>query len=76
MFNVGDLVKLNYSKHIGIVIEKSDWAGAVARPGAFEDPKAIGLAQSQDLALSKTQIILIALNGQLVNRLLGKNLNV
>jgi hypothetical protein len=24
MFNVGDLVKLNYSKHIGIVIDKSD----------------------------------------------------
>lgn len=38
LFNVGDLVQLNYSKHIGIVIEKSDWVGAVARPGAFEDP--------------------------------------
>jgi hypothetical protein len=24
MFNVGDLVQLNYSKHIGIVIESSD----------------------------------------------------
>ena len=24
MFNIGDLVKLNYSKHIGIVIESSD----------------------------------------------------
>ena len=24
LFNVGDLVQLNYSKHIGIVIESSD----------------------------------------------------
>ena len=38
LFNVGDLVQLNYSEHIGIVIEKSDWVGAGARPGAFEDP--------------------------------------
>jgi len=26
MFNVGDLVQLNYSEHIGIVIDKSDRA--------------------------------------------------
>ena len=36
MFNIGDLVQLNYSEHLGIVIEKSDWIGADARPGAFE----------------------------------------
>ena len=24
-FNVGDLVQLNYSEHIGMVIEKTDW---------------------------------------------------
>ena len=24
-FNIGDLVKLNYSKHIGIVLTKSNW---------------------------------------------------
>ena len=45
MFNIGDLVQLNYSEHLGIVIEKSDWAGANhanparnAIPGSFENP--------------------------------------
>jgi hypothetical protein len=38
IFNIGDLVQLNYSEHIGIVIEKTDWAGADARPGPFEEP--------------------------------------
>lgn len=37
-FEIGDLVKLDYSEHIGIVIEKSDWIGADARPGPFEEP--------------------------------------
>ena len=37
-FNIGDLVQLNYSEHIGIVIDKNDWTGAHHRPGAFEEP--------------------------------------
>jgi len=35
--NIGDLVKLNRSEHVGIVIKKSEWVGANARPGPFEE---------------------------------------
>jgi hypothetical protein len=32
MFNVGDLIKLNYSEHIGIVIKKSELGKANIAP--------------------------------------------